>query len=160
MQGKSYRPLSRKVYHTAALSKGQLNRMINYHLARESSGRELARDVRHFVRPDTPGGIRFASLRLSRTELNNAFHAVTVDQAKKTPFVTSMTWHLSGSHPRHDQCDDYAEVTFKPWEVPNKPHPQCLCYTTTETVSRDQFLHSYFAGDYDDYLGDHGVAAA
>jgi hypothetical protein len=140
MQGRSYRPLSRKVYHTAALSKGQLNRMINYHLARESSGRELAHDVRQFVRPDVSGGIRSASLRLGRTELNNAFHAVSVDQARKNPYVTGMRWHTSGSHPRPDHCDDYAGQVFELHEVPNKPHPNCFCYVTPETITSSQFF--------------------
>lgn len=145
MQGKSYRPLSRKIYHTTALSKGQLNRMINSHLAAQSSGRELARDIRQFVRPTAPGGIRSASLRLGRTELNNAFHAVTVDQAKKNPLIKGMRWNLSGTHPNPDECNDYADTVFKPWDVPSKPHPNCLCYLTPETISDREFQTRYGA---------------
>jgi hypothetical protein len=140
MQGKSYVPLSRRVYHTQALVKGQVNRMINYHLAKGSSGRELAHDIRQYVRPSVPGGLNYASLSLGRTELNNAFHAVSVDQAKKNPYVTGLTWHTSGSHPRPDRCDDYDQQFFKPHEVPDKPHPNCFCYVTAETISSAQFF--------------------
>jgi hypothetical protein len=151
-QGKSYVPLSRRVYKTAALSKGQVNRMINDHLARGSAARDLAKDVRRFVRPDVKGGMRYASMRLARTELNNAFHAVSKDQGMKSPFVVGMQWHLSGSHPRPDRCDDFDQVEFKPSEVPARPHPNCFCYTTPVTPTRDQFIENYRAGMYDEFV--------
>lgn len=154
MQGRSYVPLSRKVYKTRTLVKGQVSRMINYHLAKGSSGHELARDIRQFVRPSVPGGLNYASLRLGRTELNNAFHAVSIDQAKKNPYVTGMTWHTSGGHPRPDRCDDYDQQTFKLHEVPDKPHPNCFCYVTPETISDKQFLDHYRKGDFTEASAD------
>jgi hypothetical protein len=147
IQGKSYRPLSTRVYRTQQLVKGQVNRMINQHLARGSSGRELARDIRQFVKPSAPGGLRGASLRLGRTELNNAFHAVSIDQAQKNPYVTGMVWHLSGSHPRPDACNDYEEQFFRPYEVPNKPHPNCFCYVTPETISSQGIRDQHLSGE-------------
>lgn len=162
IQGKSYKPLSTRVYRTQQLVKGQVNRMINQHLARGSSGRELARDIRQFVKPTAPGGLRGASLRLGRTELNNAFHAVSVDQAQKNPYVIGMVWHLSGSHPRPDACNDYEEHFFRPHEVPNKPHPNCFCYVTPETLSRGAFLDHYNKGGYSnapELKGDHSDLA-
>jgi hypothetical protein len=159
-QGKSYVPLSRQVYRTAALSKGQVSRMINDHLARGSAARELAADVRQFVKPEVHGGLRYASMRLARTELNNAFHAVSKDQAIKNPLVVGVLWHLSGSHPRPDRCNDFDQVEFLPQEVPAKPHPNCFCYTTPVTVPSDQFVNNYRAGIYDEYLDQLNVEAA
>lgn len=159
-QGSSYVPLSRRVYKTAALSRGQVSRMINDHLAHGSSASELARDVRRFVRPDARGGMRYASTRLARTELNNAFHAVQRDQAIKSPFIERLLWQLSGSHPRPDECNDYEGREFAPGDLPARPHPNCFCYTTPVTASRDQFIENYRAGKYDEYLGDLGVEAA
>ena len=155
MQGLSYVPLSRKVYKAAALSKGQVDRVIQDHLARGSSARELASDVRRFVNPRVRGGLRYASMRLSRTELNNAFHAVTVDQSKKSPHVIAMQWIMSGSHPRPDRCNDFDQVEYLPHEVPDKPHPNCLCVVIPITPTRDQFLDNYRAGKYDGFVEEH-----
>ena len=145
-QGKSYVPLSTRVYKASALSKIQVSRLIQDHLARGSAARELAADVRRFVSPNVKGGLRYASMRLSRTELNNAFHAVSIDQAKKNPYVIAMEWHTSGSHPRPDRCDDYAGQRFAPEAVPSKPHPACLCYVIPVTPTREEFLLSQGAG--------------
>jgi hypothetical protein len=145
IQGKSYVPLSNRVYKASALAKGQVSAIIQDHLARGSAARDLAKDVRRFIKPSVQGGLRYASMRLGRTELNNAFHAVSVDQAIKNPYVIAMTWHTSGSHPRPDRCDDLDQQEFRPEEVPPKPHPNCFCYVVPVTPTRDQFLASYRA---------------
>ena len=162
MIGDSYIPLSSRVYKTQQLINGQVSKIIQDHLARGSSARDLARDVRRFIRPDVRGGVRYAAMRLARTELNNAFHAVSKRSAVESPFVEGMEWHLSGSHPRPDECNDYADHgAYEPDDVPSKPHPNCLCYVTPITPSRDQFLINFRAGRYDDFLdenlGDHAA---
>jgi hypothetical protein len=162
VSGSSYVPLSESVWGAQAAAKGKVGQIINDHLARGSSAAELARDVRGYVNPNTPGGVRYASMRLGRTELNNAFHAAQVAQAQAEPWTEAVRWHLSGSHPKPDECNDYADgVHFKggepgrflPDEVPSKPHPNCLCYTTPETPNREDFVSSYVDGRYDAYLG-------
>jgi hypothetical protein len=149
-------PLSDRVYQSQQLVTGQVDDIINSALSRGASARDLATDVRRFIRPDVRGGVRYAALRLGRTELNNAFHAAQVDTAIKTPWTTSVRWNLSGSHPRPDQCNEYAENAgtglWKPEEVPAKPHPNCLCYTTPETPSREEFVRQFTAGEYDSFV--------
>lgn len=91
-------------------------------------------------------------MRLSRTEINNAFH----EQQKRAgdkPWVEGVKWNLSGSHPRPDTCNDYANQSnglgrgvFKTGDVPDKPHPQCLCYLTYETLSPEAFLDALGTG--------------
>jgi hypothetical protein len=166
ISGSSYVPLAESVWSNQRWANSTVNSMVNSALARGASAAELAKEVRAFVNPSTPGGVRYASLRLARTELNNAFHAAQVKQAQEEPWVVGVKWHLSGSHPVPDECNTYAESThtkdgeagvFKKEEVPAKPHPNCLCYTTPVTPSSEEFIDSFMSGDYDDYLEERGV---
>lgn len=151
--GLSRIPLSEKVYRSQALVTGRVERIIEDALARGASAKELASDVSRFVKPTTPGGMRYAAMRLGRTEINNAFHAVQVQHGVATPWTTGMRWNLSGSHPRPDECNDYEEAgVYAPADVPPKPHPNCLCYLTPEPVPREVFIQEYTAGKYDSYL--------
>lgn len=158
ISGTSYIPLADSVYTNLAVHRGKIDELINGALARGASARELAAEVRDYVNPNTPGGVRYAAMRLGRTELNNAFHASQVRQARTMPWVEKVKWHLSGSHPKPDECNDYAdyggEGLWAPNEVPAKPHPNCLCYTTPVTVSEEEFLKQYQAGAYDDYMNE------
>lgn len=152
-------PLSRRVYKTKALSDKWVERAVNRGILQGKSAAEIARDVRTMISPNTPGGVRYAAQRLARTELNNAFHTTTV-RASQAPWIEGMKWYTSGSHPRPDECDEYAtsnpdnlgEGVYKPSNVPGKPHPQCLCWVAAVTVSREDFVDSFLAGSYDSWL--------
>jgi len=134
LQGRGYVPLSTRVYKSGELVTGRVDRVVNLAIARGSSARELATAVSSSINPNTPGGVSYAAKRLGRTELNNSFHAAQTDYARDTPWVTGMVWKLSGSHKRADECDDYADTTFAPADVPAKPHPQCLCFMIDKTM--------------------------
>lgn len=166
VSGSSYVPLAESVWDNQARANSQVQNIINSALARGASAAELARDVRAFVNPNTPGGLRYASMRLARTELNNAFHAAQVKQAQEEPWTTGVKWHLSGSHPVPDACNDYAEKShtkdgpagvWDPEDVPAKPHPNCLCYTTPVTDDPEEFINKYLSGHYDSYLEEQGL---
>lgn len=169
VSGSSYVPLAESVWGNQRWANSSVNNMVNAALARGASAAELAKEVRAFVNPNTPGGVRYASMRLARTELNNAFHAAQVKQAQEEPWTTAVRWHLSGSHPVPDECNDYAEREhfdggeaglWKPSEVPAKPHPNCLCYTTPETLTPEQFIKQYMKGDFDSYLDQNDLPPA
>jgi len=154
-------PLSERVYKTQALSNGWLDRAINDALAAGTSARGLAKNVMQFISPDTPGGASYAAMRLGRTELNNAFHATSVQHYNEVPWIEGVQWSLSGSHPRPDECNEYAESehfrggdagVFKPGDVPSKPHPNCLCYISPVDLGEDEFVKNFGAGKYDDHL--------
>lgn len=156
-------PLSQKVWRTEQLVNGQIDDIINSHLITGSSAADLAKDVIGYVNPNTPGGPRYAASRLARTEINNAFHATQVQEGIRTPWTVALRWNLSSSHPRPDECNDYADSQhfeggeaglWKPDDVPSKPHPNCLCFTTPETLSREDFIRQFQAGEYDTYLVD------
>jgi hypothetical protein len=158
VNGDSYVPLSQKVYRSELGITTRVNRLVNSALARGLSALEFAREARDFVNPFTPGGLRYAAMRLARTEINNAAHAVAIDAQRDKPWVQAMEWHLSRSHPKPDACDSLAhggergDGKYPVEQTPAKPHPQCFCYITPATVSPEEFLGNLVAGRYADYL--------
>jgi hypothetical protein len=142
--------LSQRVYKTQQLSKGLVDRAINREILLGRSWQELAKAVRPMIDPAVKGGVSYAAKRLARTELNNAFHRTQLNLDEANPWVTGTQWHLSRSHPRPDICDQYANGhsegkprgVYETRDCPAKAHPQCLCYTTSETVSEDDFIES------------------
>lgn len=146
-------PLSRKVYQTQALSKGWVDRAINSALARGASVDELAKVAKEFIRPETPGGATFAARRLARTEINNAYHAQSIEAQQGKPWVTGMRWNLSKSHNKTDICDVFArQGVFPVDQVPAKPHPQDLCYVTPETMGPEEFDKMLLAGAFKTWI--------
>lgn len=152
-------PLAERIYKTRLWMDGRVERMVNSALVRGLSVREFAAEARDFFAHNTPGGVRYASLRLARSEINNAYHAIAVNHAAEAPWVEGVRWYLSGSHPKPDICDDLANRdlglgpgVYRPRDVPRKPHPQCFCYVTPIVVDEDRFLDSLIAGRYDDYI--------
>lgn len=151
-------PLSERIYRDQVWMNGRLNRNINSALARGLSAREFAAEARDWFRPNTPGGTRYASLRLARSEINNAFHGVSIQQANEKPWIDSMQWHLSRSHPKPDDCDKFAKGgpkgngIYPKQDVPRKPHPNCFCFVTPVSPSDDDFLDGLLSGQYDSYL--------
>jgi hypothetical protein len=156
--GQSEVPLAQRIYRTRVWMDGRVQNMINSALSRGLSAREFAKEAIDWFRPDTPGGVRYASMRLARTEINNAFHAVSVNHSAERPWVEGMRWRLSGSHPKPDICDEYAkgggkgDGIYPVQDVPRKPHPHCFCYVTPEVPDEDQFLDALVGGQYDKYL--------
>lgn len=151
-------PLSERIYRTRVWMDGRLDRMVNSALARGLSAREFAREAMDWFSPNTPGGVRYAALRLARSEINNAFHAVSINQAAEKPWIDKMKWHLSSSHPKPDVCDQYAkggpkgDGVYAPRDVPRKPHPHCFCYVAPQSPSEEEFLDNLIAGNYNSYL--------
>jgi ADP-ribosyltransferase exoenzyme len=143
--------LSAQVYRTEQLANGGIDRLVNHAIGRGLSAKELADEVKRYIKPDVPGGVSYAALRLARTELNNAFHAASIADASDKPWVNAMDWHLSESHPRPDECDDLAgddqhglgKGVFPVAEVPGKPHPHCFCFVTPKVIDEDQFIEQF-----------------
>lgn len=150
------RPLSRRIYRAEALAKHQVDRVVNNHLARGSSAADIAKDVRAFISPNAPGGISASAKRLARTEINNAFHAQSINDYQDRPWVSSVRWHLSGSHPPNQpmcKCEQYAQIgLFTPDNVPPKPHPNCLCFVTPEVDPPEVVEAKMFTGEYESWL--------
>jgi hypothetical protein len=157
--GSTKRTLSEKVYKSRKVIDLQVDGLVNSALARGLSAREFAKEVSQFIRPDTPGGVRYAANRLARTEINNAFHHSQRQDNAAKPWVTGQKWHLSGSHPKPDECNTFAARNFGEgpgvWpkdDLPNKPHPNCLCYIEPVAMDEQEWLRKFRAGEFDDYL--------
>ena len=153
-------PLSQQVYKTSALAQGWVESRVDRALAQGRPVAELAKEVRDFVDPRTPGGATYAARRLARTEINAAYHATTVVHNEDKPWNAGMQWRLSGSHPTFDICDSMARRNHSglgpgvyPRDgVPSKPHPQCFCVVYPKLISPKEFVKAFSAGEYDDYM--------
>jgi hypothetical protein len=160
---KNHIPLSQQVYKSRALANDLVNKAINRGILLGFSAKELAASVKHLIDPNVKGGVSYAAMRLARSEINNAFHRTQIDLRQDDPWAEGMKWHLSKSHPHKDKCNDYAEsVHFKGGEkgvfeagnVPGKPHPNCLCYLTTELIGEEEFIDNMASGKYDKFMND------
>lgn len=141
------RRLSERVYRNRALASGAVERQIRASIIQGENARQLAKRVEQYISAKTPGGVAYAAMRLARTELNNAFHEQQKRQGD-APWVKSLKWNTSRSHPKKDACDDLATQNkhgmgkgcYPVGSVPDKPHPQCLCFTTFNTISEQDML--------------------
>lgn len=156
-------PLSKRVYKTSAFSTGLLDRRINSALARGASAKELAKTVEDLIKPDTPGGVSYAAMRLARSEINNAFHVMSIHSAQEFPWTAEVEWHLSKVHaPQGCLCEEYAKQRMFPKDaVPLKPHPQCMCYIVPKTMGWNDFAQQLQSGGFDDFFEQkYGMPAA
>lgn len=146
-------PLSQRIYRTGVWMGGRLSKLINETLASGLNAGEFAKRARDWFNPNTPGGVRYAAMRLARTEINNAFHSMSAAKYADTPWITEVEWNLSKSHPKPDICNKvHADSPYPADRVPARPHPQCMCYITPKPVDEDEFIDRFIAGEYDDYL--------
>lgn len=146
-------PLSKRIYNTSVWMGGRLGKLINETLASGINAREFAARARDWFSPSTPGGVRYAAMRLARTEINNAFHSMSAQKYAETPWISDVEWNLSKSHPKPDECDEYAKSSpYKSDKTPARPHPQCMCYITPKSIEEDDFVNNFLAGEYDDYI--------
>lgn len=150
--------LSERVVRNQTLATARIHQTIESGLVQRLSARELARNVRGLIRPDTPGGVSYAAMRLARTEINNAYHWAHREHRASRPWIEKVEWELSGSHPKADFCDDLKDDgPYQPKEVPDKPHPHCLCYTVPVTPTTEEFIDNLVGGGYDDWIEDQGL---
>ena len=140
--------LSERIYKSKAMSKNQILRTVNRHIAIGSSADDIAKDIKQFVNPKAPGGASYRAKLLSRTEINNAFHAQSIADAQERPWIRQVNWNLSKSHEREGcVCEKYAMQKLFPVDnVPRKPHPQCF---SGEAMVSTQSLRSVSKRWYD-----------
>ncbi len=93
----------------------------------------------------TRGRLKYNLRRLARTEINNAYREGMVLSSERAPWIKSLKWNLSASHPRPDICDTWASQDlyglgkgiYPPREVP-RDHPNGLCYITSVVADNDE----------------------
>lgn len=135
--------LSDRVWQTAVESRAAINRFLEYHISAETAAVDIARQLEQFLLPEQrqiqtrrPYGRvgNYSARRLARTEITAAAGRGTINAAQVNPYVGGIRWRLSGSHPRIDICDEYANGgpnqngIYPKNGVPQyPPHPHCLC---------------------------------
>lgn len=121
--------------------------------------RERAQDLSGLLRagdtlqPWQSRGVSYNALRLARTEIQYANHAVTSEIARNFPGIVGRKSRLSPEHPVTDICDEYAaggpygpDADFLPL------HPQCLCYWEEVLMPKAEFaaqVRGWAAGEND-----------
>ena len=94
------------------------------------------------VTTTTPYGraLNFDSMRLARTEIGHAYRHATFESAKRAPWVTGVTWHLSLEHPDIIcDCEGMDGQSYPLNDEPMEPHPSCLCYVTEDVMSGSEW---------------------
>lgn len=154
-------PLADRLYSGGIYSRSLVNREISKALLRGLSAEEFAKNVERLFKNNVPGGVSYAAMRLARTEINNAFHFTQIRYTREMPWVTGYRWNRSGrANSRPHACSDYANNdgfnmgpgVFPKSEVPGKPHPQCLCFLTTTTMTNGNFEKRMRSGAFDRYF--------
>jgi hypothetical protein len=165
--------LSERVWNLTEQTKESLDHVLSSGILEGRSARDMAKDLKSYLKePDRnfrrvrnadgklvlsnpakdyhPGqGVYRSSyknaLRLSRNEVNIAYRSNDHERRKNLPFVLGQKIQLSNAHPAYDICDeltgDYPkDFRFVGW------HVNCLCFTTSIKVPRDQFK-AYLGGE-------------
>lgn len=70
------------------------------------------------------------AMRVARTELNRAFREGQIRYAMKKPWIKEIVWHIGGPDPC-EICEDLDGNAFPVDEVPDIPHPHCMCWLET-----------------------------
>jgi hypothetical protein len=118
--------------------------------AEDLSGLLRAGDV---LQPWQSRGVAYNALRLARTEIQYANHAVTSEIARNFPGIVGRKSRLSPEHPKTDICDEYA--AGGPYAVTENflpLHPQCLCYYEEVLMPPKEFaaqVRGWVAGESD-----------
>lgn len=152
-------PLARSVYHTQQLASGMVDRKVSQGLLLGNNAKAIAKSVSTMIRPNVAGGVSYAAHRLARTEINHAYKTAQEQRYANDPWVKGMRWNLSKTHPKPDQCNEFADADDHGlgdgvYPVGHRPrsHPNCLCYLTAESISEEEFEDAFMAGEYNRHI--------
>lgn len=133
--------LSDRIWQSGQRTMRRVDAMLAEGIREGTPALQLARRVEQFlipgraaVRTRRPYGTDASAdaMRLVRSEISRAHGWAALTAARMNPYVSEMTWRLSGSHPKPDICDDHAAASPYPVNegvpVPvQDSHPHCLC---------------------------------
>ena len=104
-------------------------------------------------------GQSYQHLRVARTEIAGIQQEMAKQRYMQQPWVEGVEWTLSPGHPVSDICDDLADRN--PWkkeDVPNIPHPNCLCVLVPALMDEEKFAersHDWLLDNNDDFLDEY-----
>jgi len=146
MRGVDGLTLSERIWKISGDGMHHLKKIVASDILAGNSAAKISRDIRGLLlQPETlrgrakdllhPGTGTYKSayknaMRVTRTETSNAYLYGQVDTAKEMGY--KIEWQLSGVHKWTGcECEDYAGTVYNPEDVPERPHPQCMCYMKT-----------------------------
>jgi len=119
----------------------EINNIINKNLNSNNTIIVLFNNI--VYRTSNPEGLSYKNqmLRIARTETNSAYRLTQKLIGEDADNVIGIKWNLSTSHPNYsyyEVCERYAKEdhaglepgVYKPKDLPEVPHPECLCYLT------------------------------
>ena len=138
--------LSERVWKLSGDATHQLKKVISSGILNGEPAAKISRDVRgYLLQPKTlrgrvkdllrPGTGTYKSayknaMRVIRTETANAYLYGQSNTAAKMGY--NLQWQLSVAHaPTGCQCESYHGNIYTPADLPNRPHPHCMCFTLT-----------------------------
>jgi hypothetical protein len=141
--------LSDRIWQNGVRTRLKVDQLLTEGIRQGRPAVEIAAQLERFLRPDRaafrthkPYGSdgSFDALRLVRTEITAAHGRAYIAAARANPYVETINWNLSPSHPRTDVCDDLADRSpYALTDVPQYPaHPHCLCYLTSNMRPVDE----------------------
>lgn len=80
----------------------------------------------------------YRSIRLARSEINMAYREAEQTRWQQMDFIKGYEIKLSGSHPKHDICDELAGV-YPKWFKWTGWHPKDLCYVVPIVMTDDEW---------------------
>lgn len=145
---------SDRIWRNTQHTKNGINSILTAGIARGQSAVDMSMELKRFLVDSTikpgktwkvgvknsvtsNGTVHYNALRLAITEINNSYREAQVINNKRSPVTNGLRWHLSGSHPRPDICDVWAEQDlygFGPGGYPPEAvpidHPRGFCFFT------------------------------
>jgi hypothetical protein len=96
-----------------------------------------------------PKYINYKAMKIARSELYISLQDAAKFQGRLNPAVMWYVWNLTGGRGEHPcDCPDLAANSPYPeLEVPDYPHPNCLCYITHKIIGRDEFVQDLITWD-------------
>jgi hypothetical protein len=141
--------LSDRVWNFTEGVKEEMESLIARGVLEGKSAITLSKELKGFIKGNPiryegaliPGkNLTYQAIRVAATEMNMAFRSADYLQNSKLPFVTGVTVHLSSSHPENDICDSMQGEYPKNFQFIGW-HPNCICYATFETMSKEDFVN-------------------
>lgn len=99
----------------------------------------LAKDYKKkYGKAITIQNCEYRSVRLARNEINMAYRSAEQERWARMDYIKGKEIKPSGSHPKHDMCDELAGIYPLPFDW-NGWHVNCMCYAIPIVMSEEEY---------------------
>lgn len=153
--------ISDRVWRTGEKVRNKVMQLVEDAVVRGEDARVTAKKIQQYMQPGIAKAhkaevakrlgiskdVSYQAMRLTRTEMNNAFYEGMVAANHSSPGYQGIYWRLSAQHVIPDICTDmandmsYGKLGFYPKDKePVRPHPQCMCTPIPAYENPKQFV--------------------